>query len=795
LFRRLRKRKNGTISAAGFQLPDHAAVEDLRPWLEGDKDMMDKNTSLYILLNIGGQFCSVMQQEKKAITQAGEKMSVAYKRAVQGVREMCDVCATTIFNMHWVCHRCGFGVCLDCYNLRVKERQEQSGQVGKRVFEFKWLTCCPGVCHQPKMLSVTQIIPKTILSDLGDELHRVRELWNIGTTCPCKGFVKSKPSNSAEITELSDGTMDTTENSQYQTNASDSCVGESEKREASEATPKPGFVSSTVNQTPIGSDSSFDGSDDVNLICDEITAVESTANREQEWLTEEKRRNHFTKKAGFGLVDAKPCNNKNESAGLSLLMDYNSSADASPCDSPAKLKGGTFNFSFASGLDLLALAADWNRGTEKAITPESQPVTTASEATRAESCDELRQSTAHVPCHSDVNSNTDAPHSWLCEGRLLRLHDPRSPGNMKAFEQRWKKGEPVLVSHVDKYLNLDIWTPKSFGEEFGSEIADVVNCRNGVVIERFKVGDFWEGFESIKDRPVDNNGEPMLLKLKDWPPKDDFSEKLPTRFEDLMNNVPLPEYTRRDGSRNLVSRLPDFFVKPDLGPKMYNAYGSAACPKEGTTNLHLDMSDAVNVMVYVGVPRDQGAGEKERDDAIRAVDEACDESQRVRVRQETTRIGALWHIYAAEDADKIRDCLREIIKERKMKHSQHHDPIHDQCFYLDHDIRQRLKEDYGVEGWAICQCLGDSVFIPAGAPHQVRNLYSCVKVAEDFVSPERIDHCFRMTQEFRHLSVKHTNHEDKLQVKNIIYHAVKDALTSLKHYEQEEALTIKGQIE
>ena len=35
--------------------------------------MMDKNTSLYILLNIGDQFCSVMQQEKKAITQAGEK--------------------------------------------------------------------------------------------------------------------------------------------------------------------------------------------------------------------------------------------------------------------------------------------------------------------------------------------------------------------------------------------------------------------------------------------------------------------------------------------------------------------------------------------------------------------------------------------------------------------------------------------------------------------------------------------------------------------------------------------------
>lgn len=34
--------------------------------------MMDKNTSLYILFNIGDQFCSVMEEEKKAITQAGE---------------------------------------------------------------------------------------------------------------------------------------------------------------------------------------------------------------------------------------------------------------------------------------------------------------------------------------------------------------------------------------------------------------------------------------------------------------------------------------------------------------------------------------------------------------------------------------------------------------------------------------------------------------------------------------------------------------------------------------------------
>lgn len=63
---------------------------------------------------------------------------------------------------------------------------------------------------------------------------------------------------------------------------------------------------------------------------------------------------------------------------------------------------------------------------------------------------------------------------------------------------------------------------------------------------------------------------------------------------------------------------------------------------------------------------------------------------------------------------------------------------------------------------------------------QVHNLYSCIKVAEDFVSPEHVKHCFWLTQEFRYLSQTHTNHEDKLQVKNVIYHAVKDAVAMLK---------------
>lgn len=76
-----------------------------------------------------------------------------------------------------------------------------------------------------------------------------------------------------------------------------------------------------------------------------------------------------------------------------------------------------------------------------------------------------------------------------------------------------------------------------------------------------------------------------------------------------MEALPLKEYTKRSGRLNLAGRLPECFVRPDLGPKMYNAYGSALLCSKGTTNLHLDVSDATNVMVYVGLPKEANCDE------------------------------------------------------------------------------------------------------------------------------------------------------------------------------------------
>lgn len=43
---------------------------------------------------------------------------MSWKRVVQGVREMCDVCDSTLFNHHWACGKCGFVVCVECYKSK-----------------------------------------------------------------------------------------------------------------------------------------------------------------------------------------------------------------------------------------------------------------------------------------------------------------------------------------------------------------------------------------------------------------------------------------------------------------------------------------------------------------------------------------------------------------------------------------------------------------------------------------------------------------------------------------------------
>ncbi|GFO44738.1 lysine-specific demethylase 3 [Plakobranchus ocellatus] len=752
-FRRLKYNPRGIVTIDGFsELPD-ADPDDIEPWLPRFPVMepeLDVENSKFIISKVGDKFCELVEQEREAKTWAGEDVKIVWKRAVMGVREMCDVCDTTLFNMHWVCQKCGFVVCLDCYKVRIKEGK-------KPTTDDRWLSCSSNrQAHKASEMMLTQIIPSDALWELGRLIHDIRSKWSIPSNCPCG-------SNNAEnsVTEkngLNAQILTPVNNRKAPNGFSTEEHGSKQSKSKKQQDTNPLKNLDSYNPDTTSSPLS---------ILAEVASMEPDSNREK--MDSSKRK--LDKSAGGGDDPKK--------GGCSTLRELLTKFAGKPkVSNDKKTKKG----SGLSTLDGIIQSVVEKRGIDGGAPFKFLHYTPRLGGWKRELPIKIHTLTETSVLYPDV------PHTWLCDGRLLRLHDAHHKGNLKIFQEQWKRGQPVLVSCANQKMDLSLWKPEVFSKEFGKIENEVVNCRTGDVIIGHCMSDFWDGFESLKCRVLDDKGAPMLLKLKDWPPGDDFSELLPSRFRDLMQALPLPEYTQRDGKLNLASRLPDFLVRPDLGPKMYNAYGSSQFPKEGTTNLHLDISDAVNVMVYVGVPGDGPGGRKAQEEAaLRAIDDAgCDNITKNRVREVHEIPGALWHIYDAHDADKIRDFLNKVAKERGQKIENDHDAIHDQSWYLDKELCDRLYKEYGVEGYTIVQCHGDAIFIPAGAPHQVRNLHSCIKVAEDFVSPEHLNHCFRLTQEFRQLSETHSNHEDKLQVKNIIYHAVKDAIAVLTENDPED---------
>uniref|UniRef100_A0A667X5R5 JmjC domain-containing protein n=1 Tax=Myripristis murdjan TaxID=586833 RepID=A0A667X5R5_9TELE len=230
-----------------------------------------------------------------------------------------------------------------------------------------------------------------------------------------------------------------------------------------------------------------------------------------------------------------------------------------------------------------------------------------------------------------------------------------------------------------------------------------------------------------------------------------------------MRNLPLPEYSDPEGNLNLASHLPSFFVRPDLGPRLCCAYGMNHTSQDqdfGTANLHVEVSDIVSVLVYVGVAKGNGVLSKT------GKEEDLDEGVRRRLKDSSETPGALWHIYLNRDLDKVREFLHKLCKEQGLDISLEQDPIREQGWYLSRKQRQRLLEEHGVQGWTVVQFLGDSVLIPAGAMHQVQNLHSCVQVINDFVSPEHVVNSFHLTQELRSTK-EEVNYEDKLQVTDL----------------------------
>ncbi|KAL3228805.1 hypothetical protein MRX96_023708 [Rhipicephalus microplus] len=505
-FRKLRFDKNGIVLSGGFSEPSDASDEDLKLWLppldHAPKDL-DVKTAKIILSHVGDQFFDLVEQEREAqFLHMGEDKTILWKRVVQGVRELCDVCDTTLFNTHWVCRNCGFVVCIDCYKAKKNGTVKAEDTPRKDKDEFQWLL---------------------------QDLLRRRHEWN----SDCKK--NSSKSLCKQLISAVNKSFSEKENS-----AVNDETGRAGKREKQ-----------AVNDNANMSSDAVGGSHSSDSVGTLLSALADLAL-------------HYPSK-----VD-----DKSDQQQGSEACDDEKGEDFSPLRE-LRPTGGSAKKSQVDEVVATAVEHLVGKKDEQQLVHFCQRFPSPQKG-----CEVL-------PVRGSLAETSllypNVPHSWLCDGKLLVLHDPRNKHNLTIFQEQWKRGQPVLVTGVSKNLNMSLWHPDCF-------------CR-------------------------------------------DF------------------EYTYRDGVFNLVGRLPECFVRPDLGPKMYSAYGSALYPNKGTTNLHLDVSDAVNVMVYVGIPRD-GKYEEHINAALNAIDEGgCDALTRKRVREKNARPGALWHIYNARDTDKIRDLL------------------------------------------------------------------------------------------------------------------------------------------
>ncbi|KAL6562285.1 hypothetical protein OROGR_003292 [Orobanche gracilis] len=378
------------------------------------------------------------------------------------------------------------------------------------------------------------------------------------------------------------------------------------------------------------------------------------------------------------------------------------------------------------------------------------------------------------------------------------------------FRRHWSEGEPVIVRNALEQTSGLSWEPmvmwralcENTDEHVSSRMSDVkaIDCLAGCEVE-ISTRKFFKGY--IEGRQYENFW-PEMLKLKDWPPSDKFEDLLPRHCDEFIRALPFQEYTdTRDGLLNLAVKLPGSVIKPDMGPKTYIAYGFEEELGRGdsVTKLHCDMSDAVNILTHtaeVAISDEQRRSIGWLKEKHKAQDERefnsenshvleTDGKEKGKENEQTNGLsggGALWDIFRREDVPKLKEYL--IKHSNEFRHTYccrvekviH--PIHDQTFYLTSEHKAKLKEEFGIEPWTFEQKLGEAVFIPAGCPHQVRNLKSCTKVAADFVSPENLHECLRLTEEFRKLPRDHRAREDKLEVKKMILHAVNQVLYDLE---------------
>lgn len=204
-FRELKYTKSGILAVAGYPDPfKNIGLIDMGLWLPSKHSAVPSDfnikASTKILEDAGGQFCIFVRDEIEALNlnlpSNGKTRKIVWKKCVKGVREMCDVCKTTIFNHHWSCGKCGFVVCVDCFKTKLKGTRltEKQNIIQRDLNKKIWLPCSNQKEHQVENLSITQILAGNALEYISDLMHDTCYSRNIPLNCNCEKSKKIIPS-------------------------------------------------------------------------------------------------------------------------------------------------------------------------------------------------------------------------------------------------------------------------------------------------------------------------------------------------------------------------------------------------------------------------------------------------------------------------------------------------------------------------------------------------------------------------------------------------------------------------
>ena len=227
--------------------------------------------------------------------------------------------------------------------------------------------------------------------------------------------------------------------------------------------------------------------------------------------------------------------------------------------------------------------------------------------------------------------------------------------------------------------------------------------------------------------------------------------------QDFLEMLPLPFYTHpRVAPLNLATMMPPLSNPTDLGPKTYIASGQIeeheGVEWDSVTKLHQDMSDAVNILLHCQMKPDELV-------AAAAAPPRFGLEPAMR-KSSYHHAGAVWDIWGVGDVSVLRGYINQHASEFKhqgvvLEVDKIGDVVFDHCFVLGSSHLDRMmspsigegegEREGGIAPWHFEQYEHEAVMIPAGCPHQVRNLRACIKVAVDFVSPEALGQTFKMT--------------------------------------------------